>query len=395
MNFNENSDFIVEYLIELVDYKFKDVDSLNKHIFQFLLIQDIQSMILKGNPIKSDDGKVTFNIHSTINNINTNMEQNQNNILTDKQNNNNENDIINMSIISQSIDNETNSIHSIKQTKKDNTRQKNYLIDKEFYSTISQKILNVGNIDNNQDDNLNIKKYSITPNEDNSDYKLSKIQLKFGELTLNDNKILYFPINFTIINQTSVDKIKNVFLNKNINNVFERIYQMKIEGGIILIPKINNFKNSFDNLIYIYSNKEKTFEPRAILECKSNTCDERNEIYDSIKKNPHLRNTLLQNLDGLGTEFNCICHIIKDNNIEKTIIKTNSQFNISDKLKVLILLIISQNNFENNKSHEVYLVNPEWLKLYRYESIKILIKEKYKEMPNIKDLESVSTILKI
>ncbi len=69
---------------------------------------------------------------------------------------------------------------------------------------------------------------------------------------------------------------------------------------------------------------------------------------------------------------------------------------ISDKLKVLILLIIFQNNLGENKLDEAYLINPEWLRQYKYKKINLLIEEN-QEIQNLNlqsnDLKSVSKII--
>ena len=70
------------------------------------------------------------------------------------------------------------------------------------------------------------------------------------------------------------------------------------------------------------------------------------------------------------------------------------EFNISDKLKVLILLSLSQYNFSNNELQEVYLLNPYWLSQYKYEQIESLIDfQQFKEIQNINSFESIPTII--
>ena len=69
-----------------------------------------------------------------------------------------------------------------------------------------------------------------------------------------------------------------------------------------------------------------------------------------------------------------IYKIIKGNKVE---------FRMSDKLKSLILMAYSQNKLYENKSHEVYLIYPQWLKQYKYKKIFKLIKENYEKIQNL------------
>ena len=71
------------------------------------------------------------------------------------------------------------------------------------------------------------------------------------------------------------------------------------------------------------------------------------------------------------------------------------EYIISGKLKVLILLAISQNVYEYNKKNEIYLINPEWLELYNYKKIESLIgKKTFKEISNLNDIRSIPQIIK-
>jgi len=64
----------------------------------------------------------------------------------------------------------------------------------------------------------------------------------------------------------------------------------------------------------------------------------------------------------------------------------------------LILLTIFQNNLSENKLDGVYMVNPEWLKQFKYQKIKMLIDEKFKKIQGLNlipnNLTSVSKIIK-
>ena len=70
-------------------------------------------------------------------------------------------------------------------------------------------------------------------------------------------------------------------------------------------------------------------------------------------------------------------------------------YDISDKLKVLILLTIFENNIYKDKLYEIYPVNYEWLKQYKYKGIQLLVDEN-QQIHNLnlklKDLESITVI---
>jgi hypothetical protein len=59
------------------------------------------------------------------------------------------------------------------------------------------------------------------------------------------------------------------------------------------------------------------------------------------------------------------------------------EFRMSDKLKTLILIAYSKNKLYDNNIHEVYLINPEWLKQYNYKEIKSSIDDKFKQIQNL------------
>ena len=87
--------------------------------------------------------------------------------------------------------------------------------------------------------------------------------------------------------------------------------------------------------------------------------------------------------------------LVKNNtdNISTEIYKIDNQgkigFRISEKLKLFMLLAISQNNLKDSKLHEVYLINPFWLNQFKYNKIKLLIDDKYKKFPPINELNSI------
>ena len=68
------------------------------------------------------------------------------------------------------------------------------------------------------------------------------------------------------------------------------------------------------------------------------------------------------------------------------------EFKISDKLEFLIFLVISQYKLKNNKLSQVYLINPIWLKNYKYKKIKSLIYANYNKIPNIQNINDLNSV---
>ena len=75
-----------------------------------------------------------------------------------------------------------------------------------------------------------------------------------------------------------------------------------------------------------------------------------------------------------------------------------NRIEISDRLKVMILLAISQQYNNENKIERVYLMEPKWLDLYNYTKIKKLVKSKFNEILKMKltyDFNNLSKIIPI
>ena len=87
--------------------------------------------------------------------------------------------------------------------------------------------------------------------------------------------------------------------------------------------------------------------------------------YNFIIPYLQLNNTQI-NINYNNSFYNVPLRIFKlENNVKKV-----SDF--SDKLNCLVLKAIFNNNFQNHQLHNVYLINPEWLKQYNYGKIQSL-----------------------
>ena len=232
------------------------------------------------------------------------------------------------------------------------------------------------------------------------------------------NNGFIFPMDFDIIEKETLDKINNFLNNMVPQNIFEEIYYIPINDGFIFIPKNNHIPNQ-NNLIYVYKGDIKTYKPHIIIQC-ANTQDRDNK-FNLIAKDPARKN-FIQNYKYFQSKYSLYCLLININNQQKitgeqpqqiinpiykfeaqtnnvgqinnsnkVIINpinnekmglNNSDFNISDRLKVMLLLAVSQiyDDYPENKLSKIYLINPEWLEQYKYKKIKSLVLEKSNEI---------------
>ena len=77
--------------------------------------------------------------------------------------------------------------------------------------------------------------------------------------------------------------------------------------------------------------------------------------------------------------------------------KQKNIFEISDRLKVLLLLAISQRYVPCNNLEKIYLINPQWVEQYNYKEINLLVNKRKNELINnwnkSYDLNSLSTVI--
>jgi hypothetical protein len=124
--------------------------------------------------------------------------------------------------------------------------------------------------------------------------------------------------------------------------------------------------------------------------------NEKNELYiDYIIKFNQLNyaihsNNILNNGYGYLEKYfiNINKKFIKEINLDKNVAKFIEEYNISEKLQTLILIVFQQQNLmkndilkENNKYQKVFLINKQWLFNYQYEKLCSIIQqdEKIKE----------------
>jgi len=245
--------------------------------------------------------------------------------------------------------------------------------------------------------------------------------LIYKDYVLELNKIFYFDKIKLIMfdnEEKNGDELLNVIktelskdIQNNINNLNEEIIQSKLESKTIINIDINYYDNIESERLFFYKdyyivskeivNKFKLIDINISQKCiKMNCVLDENKIIMCIKDN-------IINIANNKNGFILVKYIIKSDNakllfnefikkgykfIEKYLssfiidipIKHNNEsykiktkiykltsegiidYMISDKLKVLILLAISQNNYINNQRYDIYLINPKWLERYNY-----------------------------
>ena len=173
-------------------------------------------------------------------------------------------------------------------------------------------------------------------------------------------------------------------MDNSIKSKCKKVYCVFEDDNIVILLDDNTL-----NISYI---QNKNIFDKYII--KSN---EANSLFNIITQKGY--NYISQYLSYTKTEIK-----IKENNhsaqihieihkIPKTEKKTPDIF---DKLKVLLLLTIFQNNLDEKKSFEVYIINPDWLMEFKYKKIKKSLEE-IEEAQNLNlksdDIKSVSKII--
>ena len=300
-SFDSNYNFTVQYLAKFNSFNFNDMNSFQEYFYQFLLYKDVHNLINKGNPIISDDNKISFNLYPINNDFNKNylyQSQNQFNNCINIQNNNN---------IFENKDNISNSKNE--NIFKEKAQKNCCLISKNFSELIVQS----------KKRNIDINGYIVDENE-NTNKKindvlysdLGKYQINIGHIDIKkNNKRIFFPINFDLIDKKQL--MKNQI--QNIKNIIEEVNLFYIHRGCFMIPKNNNFNNEKDNLIFLYSiheNGDKTiYKPIAVIDCLNNQ-ERNNAIYSFVQISEN--NDVIKNPKLLENNYNCTCYIIKYDN---------------------------------------------------------------------------------
>ena len=301
---------------------------------------------------------------------------------------------------------------------------------KKFYlmsEQLSRLLATYLNADNNNSwlcqstNNLNFVYKSIIVNFEHYKIKL----LSF----MRDNKQFYYPSNFVIIDDSKRNFILSKFNNQYLNNLFVEIYYIPINNRSFVF-----MANGNHNLIYFFHIKEnvgtQTMELLAIFECLD--INTRNNLFVNLA-NDQNKAILINNPKLFDKEYLIKCHLInevikksnEDNkmNLAKKIpifntlpnamnIKTavgqhpnyknlipQDNIEICERLKVMILVALSQQFPVQTKLIKAYLINPQWLEEYQYNKIKIFVLQKNNEIRKIwkpsYDLNNLSVILPI
>ena len=333
----EGGNIIVEYLIEPIINNNNISTDINSIIFQPFQKNGLKNLISLGQSLKINDS-ISIYIHKIINKaLNHSKTLKYFNV---------PNDIRNLLPFSSNKNKSISNKEISKNQILDYNIRKGYLIDQKFFKSMSPIL----NLDNN---NAYYTKFF----EAKIDFKSNKIQN--ASLTKN-NIVLYYPINFYIINNETFDKINKTANNTLKINLFEEINFIKVNGGIIFAPKNNNFLFNNNNLIYIYSSKKieqaQLNEPIAIIEC--NNIVDRNNKFILINKELGNKN-IIKNPVGYFSKVKLSCHLININNtIGNNINEDTPNINIRN------LNITSNNILENQK-----LINE--LNIYKRENEKL------------------------
>ena len=379
-NLNSNYSFKVKYLMELTNFQTDNIKLLNNTLLNFFLNNEIDKIISSGNPIIIEDYKIIFNIYAIKNSLGYNMKNKKTKSyeidLNIKERNTDKNEIESNTYIQTNPYNQNFELNTVDQSPKNSENkmknsysqisssnykikddipepsyQHGYLIDKNIYKSILDKI-NSEKMDNNcyKDDllmgsgsnNINIQKANI-------------IQIKFESIIKDNNQSLIYPIDFDIIDQKKLNHIQNLMKEYISKISIEEIDLVEVNQYCILIPKNNNFLNENYNLIYLYSikekkiNKSKSYEPFALLECNCENINERNKLFQSIFQIKDLG--FFQNPKLLEEKLKCICHLIENNNQDQNMVVNPSPKFESKNNDIQI----PQNNEQHEENEEKYL----------------------------------------
>ena len=285
-------------MIEIIQANnINDVNSIIRYIIPNLQNKDIFSpgMIIKGannaslifHQINQKDLGSPLNVNKTERNDNINENDkfisrtgigpgiNQNMIFQGPINANNPIQTSSNTTIGRNILNQNN-------PKSSDLSKQFFLIDKNFFDIISQK--------------LNLENNGIFT-QINVPQKISQNWINYSIVNTN-NKQFYYPSNFNIIDKTLFSKINSIYKNQSVQNLVEEIYLIPVNGGFFFSFKNNMFVN-INNLIYLFSKNEKSKKLCAIIECINNndkfnrlSLINQNLFHNDVFQNPEILKTL-------------------------------------------------------------------------------------------------------
>ena len=440
----EGGDIIVEYLIEVLNPENKfsdDIKTLNELISKFILTNGLKSLLSTKNPIEVDK-HISLRLYPINGILRQSINKNQN-IQPEKKENNliNNNTYSNIMVpLPQTsgyspIPNplpQTNGYNNINnnlafQTQYKGVNNNNNLManiytinpQEQNYYLINTKSWDL--LSNYYDQNNNTKyghtKFFINKipnsNANNSDsYKIKILQKKF----LNIPVVL--PVKFQVVNYPNLIKILEILnCNKTNSGLFEEISLIQINEGFIFVPLEKHSKIS-DNLIYIYSNQinreMKSYEPIAVIVC--NDYSDRNNKFNKLVLIPQELNLndIIRNTEAFSQKIQSPCYLYEDiinsHDAHKTHVASqkitgqqniilskqtavipahnslkvkNNMITLSDRLKVIILLAVSQKYEPEKKIDKAHLINPKWLNEYKFKEINSLIESRFNEIIKI------------
>ena len=175
-----------------------------------------------------------------------------------------------------------------------------------------------------------------------------------------------FYQNFFIISKKMIEFIKR--LDINFQNKIIKVNCIFDENRIIML-----LEKDLINICFYYNTNEIIAQyiiisDKAVLLFKLLLT----QGYEFLNKYlPYNKVNILVQYDTINV---IIYKLIKGNKIE---------FRMGDKSKTLLLMAFSQNKLYDNKLHDVYLINPNWLNQYEYKKIKKLINNNYQQIQNI------------
>ena len=313
---NENI-YKAEYILEILNNNpvTHDKKNLNNHILNVFNTYGIQKLIAQKSPFHTGNN-IHFNLYpvngsniANINNIKNNRPNIANHIPTISANPfqtviqkpnremnintsiNNSNININKSV-NPIFNLNLNNIKSIEDIVK---KQKFYLIDKNSFEYLSKKfptiseninndIINKKNIDINEIINIEnyqlYKEFKFAKNEDiYHDYNLVFIKSEHIEISKKNHNFIpggikkelaIYPVDIHIINNNIYNIIVGNIKSQEIKDKIEEIFYKEINSEYVLFkPKNKQFLADTSNqnkLIYLYSKKENSYEPKALLE---------------------------------------------------------------------------------------------------------------------------------
>ena len=328
---------------------------------------------------------------------------------------NEDNLIINLTFATKIIRERNNLLDRIKQSNWSNNQQKEeyYLINKNY---IKQLYLNfhledIHQImksfhDNNESKSFDfikravmndneLKKISTLNKKDIQKTLDSKENSEFHHCNVNNTKTAYlwFYKNCDIINL----QLYNILLmfDYNINQKIKAVDCIFNENKIIMLIK--------DKIINIARYNNEVIVEYIITTNSTNFNNDLKQIFHLIRSegyNNFMNKYSFSNLIKININDN-----INNNNnlIQAKIFEITPdgkiKFNPSDKLKVMILLSLFQQNTVESQYLKVYLINPNWLEYYDYKNIKSLMDKNKEKINNLGkltyDFETALNIIKL